>query len=119
MIEISNLLINYKCEFNDTNIKYMFQRLISALATSLNYSSYKEDYENISNILKDVCKWFINYQKTKSLSFVKEEDLKKNIYILYDLDGKYLSVDGIFIEESYEWILQLNILKNKEIKKGS
>ena len=119
MIKISNLLINYKCEFDDEQIKYMFQRLITSLATSSNYILYKEDNETINKILKSVCTWYISYQKTKTLKFIDEEDLNKNIDILYDLDGKYLSTDGIFIEESYEWILQLNILKNKEIKKDS
>lgn len=114
MIKISNLLINYKCEFDDKQIKYMFQRLITSLATSFNYSLYKEDNEIINKILKNVCTWYINYLKMKTLKFIDEEDLNKNIDILYDLDGKYLSVDGIFIEESYEWILQLKNIMKKE-----
>lgn len=114
MIKITNLLINYKCEFDDKQIKYMFQRLITSLATSYNYSLYREDNETINKILKTVCTWYINYQKAKTLKFIDEEDLNKNIDILYDLDGKYLSVDGIFIEESYEWILQLKNIMKKE-----
>jgi len=115
VIKISNLLINYKCEFDDKQIKYMFQRLITSLATSYNYILYKEDNEIINKILKNVCNWYISYLKTKTLKFIDEEDLNKNIDILYDLDGKYLSVDGIFIEESYEWILQLKNIMKKEV----
>ena len=106
--------IEYNTEYNDKQIKYLFQRLITALCLSSYYNLYEEDHSSIEEILYNACKWFETYLKEKTLKFVNESQLAKYEDILYELDGKYLSVDGLFIEEAYEWILQFKNMIKKE-----
>ncbi len=106
--------IEYNTEYNDKQIKYLFQRLITALCLSSHYNLYEEDHSSIEEILCNACNWFETYLKEQTFKFVNESQLAKYEDILYELDGKYLSVDGIFIEESYEWILQLKNMIKKE-----
>ena len=42
------LKIEYNTEFNDDQIKYLFQRLISELCLASYHESYKEDYKTLS-----------------------------------------------------------------------
>jgi len=106
--------IEYNTEYNDKQIKYLFQRLITAVCLANHYDLYEEDHSPIEEILSVICSWFNKYLKEKSLKFIEESQIDKYEDVLYELDGKYLSVDGLFIEDAYEWLLQLKNMIKKE-----
>ena len=113
------LIIKYNANLTYKEVCYAFQRLIFSLAMATSYDEYSEDKEELNNILNTVKKWFIMYNESKNLSLVSLNELEVIEKKLYDLDGKYLSSNGLYCEEAYEWILQLQILikkaKEKEI----
>ena len=109
----NDLVINYNTNPTNDNIYYAFQRLITPLSIATKFEPYKESWNEINDILNKIIEWSIEYDKNKDLSIINQADIKSIIDELYDLDGKYLSEDGLYMEEAYEWILQLkNILNN-------
>jgi len=105
---------------NDINnyekVDYTFQRLITSIAIASIYEPYKDSQKEFKEVLNIIIKWNINYDKTKDLSVIKLDEFKSVDKILYELDGKYLDSEGLYAEEAYEWILQLEILIQQFLK---
>ncbi len=108
------LIIEYDANYNDREINYMFQRLITPLAIGSKFEPYKEDHSLITETLNQIIEWAISYEDERTLSFIDNTTLKKYSDILYDLDGKYLSTKGIYMEDAYIWIEQLEVLAREE-----
>lgn len=111
----SELNITYNAIPNKENIYYAFQRLISSLAISTIFEPYKESHEEFNEILKVVCNWAIDYDKNYDLTRISLDEVKNVSDMLFELDNKYLSKEGLYVEDAYEWILQIEILLEKSI----
>ena len=60
--------------------------------------------------------WIVNYANTKDLSLINWNEFIKVRQKLFELDSKYLPIDGCYADEAYEWSLKLQILLEKLIK---
>lgn len=107
------LHIEYDAIPNRENINYAFQRLITNLAIATKFKPYQKSWNEFSRGLDLVTKWAIIYDQTKNLTQIDLEEIKKVDDILYDLDGMYLSTEGLYAEEAYEWLLQIDVLVKK------
>lgn len=99
------------------NVEYVFQRLLLSVIESTGFIPYEKSQDEYKKIAPIIIKWVIDYANTKDLLRI---DWDEFIYIrqqLFELDSKNLSVEGLYAEEAYEWMLQLQILLEK-IRKG-
>ena len=99
------------------NVEYVFQRLLLSVIESTGFQPYEKSHDEYKKIAPIIIKWVIEYANTKDLLLINWDEF---VYIrqqLFKLDSNNLSVDGLYSEEAYEWILQLQILLEK-IKKG-
>lgn len=110
------LIVEYDCKLERKQISYAFQRLITPLAVASYYEPYKDDWQEIKKVLEIVCKWEIAFEKDYKLADIYKEDLQYVDKVLYDLDGKYLSTAGIYMEDAYEWFIQICNLFEKSVK---
>ena len=99
------------------NVEYVFQRLLLSVIESTGFQPYEKSHDEYKKIASIIIKWVIEYANTKDLLRINWDEF---VYIrqqLFELDSNNLSVDGLYAEEAYEWMLQLQILLEK-IKKG-
>jgi len=110
-----NRILNIKYEVIPTkeNVDYAFQRLITNLVIATKFKEYQKSWQEFEEILNIVSKWAIIFDKTKSLQNIDLNELKYVENKLYDLDGEYLSIDGLYAEDAYIWIGQIQVLVNK------
>lgn len=99
------------------NIDYAFQRLLFALVESANYKEYENSKSDYEKILQIVIKWISDYINHNEILNIDEKEFYFIKEQLYHLDNMYLSSDGLYAEESYEWMIQLEILITKQNKK--
>ncbi len=92
------------------NITYAFQRLITPLVIATYFKPYKESWDKFNKVLHIVVNWAIIYDDTNDLSKIDFNQFKEIRQQLFELDSLYLSADGLYAEEAYEWFLQLQIL---------
>ena len=114
----NKLIVEYDCKLERKQISYAFQRIITPLAIASYYEPYKDDWQEIKKVLEIVCKWEIAFEKDYKLADIYKEDLQYVDKVLYDLDGKYLSTDGIYMEDAYIWFEQIAVLYNKQISEN-
>jgi len=110
-----NRILNIKYEVIPTkeNVDYAFQRLITNLVIATKFKEYQKSWQEFEEILNIVSKWAIIFDKTKILQNIDLNELKYVENKLYDLDGEYLSIDGLYAEDAYIWIGQIQVLVNK------
>lgn len=101
----------------EENIKFVFQKLIFDLVCGANFETYLGSKREIENILSIVTEWLAKFINTKSLSHIKYDDLLSLNERIYQLDDKYLSADGLYMEDAYEWIVQLQVIYEMVIEK--
>jgi len=109
----NKLIIYYEPRLTNENIEYVFQRLIFSITAASFLENYKCSKEQFNKILDIIRKWLAIYINKKSIS---EIDMNEFIFVrqqLFELDSKYISTDGFYAAECYEWILQLQILLEK------
>lgn len=95
------------------NIEYIFQRLIFAVLESFNYEPYKSTKKEWKEVLVVVIKWLSIYINSKDLLKIDQNEFNSIKKQLFEFDSMYLSVEGLYAEEAYEWILQLEIILEK------
>lgn len=101
------LIIKYEPKNEKKNIDYIFQKLITSLAMAFKSVIYIDDRDEIKYICDNLIEMAIIYDETKNLQKIDFKELELLESKLYDLDGKYLSSNGLYMEEAYEWVLQL------------
>lgn len=97
----------------EKNIEYIFQRLIFAVIEASNYEPYKTTRPEWEKILEIITKWLSIYINDKNLLEINWDEFLEIKEQLFQFDSKYLSADGLYAEEAYEWILQLEIILEK------
>lgn len=104
----------YKPIPTEQNIEYAFERLLLPIVESANYGEYKESHDKYNSILLIIIKWISSYVNTKTLKNIELNEFYEIKQQLFELDNKYLSFNELYAEEAYEWILQLQIIIEKE-----
>lgn len=110
------LTITYESIPTRANINYVFQKLVTSIIASTGFDLYEESHQEFKQILNTVMKWIVDYVNTENLNSI---DFNEFIIIrqqLFELDSKYLPIDGRYAEEAYEWALQLQVLLEKSYK---
>lgn len=97
----------------EKNIEYIFQRLIFAVIGASNYEPYKSTQSKWKEILKIIEEWLSIYINSKKLLEINLDEFKKIKQQLFEFDNEYLSTEGLYAEDAYEWILQLEIILEK------
>lgn len=62
--------------------------------------------------------WIEVYSNTKNLFYINQSDFKRIKDFLFDLDVKYMLEDEWYVQQLYEWYLQLGVLLEKMVVKG-
>lgn len=109
------LHITYSAIPTYENVSYAFERLITPITIATSFEPYRDSWEQFKVVLNIVKKWVIIYDKTKDLTKIDMKELKKVDDILYELDGKYLSTEGLYAENAYIWLGQIQILIKKTL----
>ena len=97
---------------SEENINYAFEKLIMPLTASTGYKYYEDVHNDFQEILKIVSNWLIIYVNTLNLNNINIEefnDVKTKLFELYEKN-----LGGYYIQDAYEWILQLELLINYE-----
>lgn len=105
--------MEYKPIATEENIEYAFQKLILAVMESMIYKPYAEDAHEYKNILMIIFQWLTDFVNNKNLKSINYNEFKNVQQKLFELDNKYLNADGLYAEDAYEWILQLEIILSK------
>lgn len=106
----------YEPVYNTKNIDYAFQKLLFSLTESINFREYVESKNEFQEILEVINKWINNYVNNNERLEIDKNEFENVKKRLFELDNKYLNIDGLYAEECYEWILQLEILMMKNSK---
>ncbi len=101
----------------EKNIEYALQRLLLALVESANYDEYSDSQNEYKMIIDRVINWIKIYVNEKDFKRINIKEVLEIRDQLYDLDNKYLSKNGLYAEDSYERILQFQIIVEKYLKK--
>lgn len=119
ILEDGNYIDNYNSSLTERDINCAFANVFMYLLEAVNFAPYKESKQQFDNVLQKVKKWYKSYCTFESLSFIDADELNNVDDILYELDGKYLTEDGLSAEMLYEWFIQLCVLieKSKERRK--
>jgi len=95
------------------NIEVVFQKLIFSLASASGYKEYEKSHQDLKHILDVVINWIIIYSNTKDLNQINKRVIINIKQRLFELDGEYLLKDEWYIQQAYEWLLQLELLIEK------
>lgn len=109
----NKLVVYYEPNLTNENIEYVFQRLIFSITAATFFENYKYSKEQFNKILDIIRNWLAIYINTKSISKIDFNEFISIRQQLFELDSKYISCDGFYAAECYEWILQLQILLEK------
>ncbi len=113
------LTITYEAFPTKENINYAFQKLVTPIIAATGYKPYQESQQDFKQILDTVTDWIILYANTNDLSKINWDEFINIRQRLFDLDSKYLPLDGCYAEEAYEWAIQLQVLLEKSNKGGN
>jgi hypothetical protein len=106
----------YEPIYNTKNIEFVFQKLLFSLIESINFKEYIDSKEEFQEILEVINKWINNYVNNNEILEIDKNEFENVKKRLFELDNKYLNIDGLYAEECYDWILQLEILMMKNSK---
>lgn len=109
------LHITYRSIPTYENVSYAFERLIIPITIATSFEPYRDSWEQFNIVLDIVKKWVIIYDTTKDLTKIDVNEIKKVDSILYELDGKYLSTEGLYAENAYIWFGQIQVLIKKAL----
>lgn len=115
----NKLIINYEPNLTEKNIEYVFQRLLFSIVSASGFELYTESMNEFDKILNIVKKWIVIYANTKDISKIDWNEFVLVRQQLFELDSRYISVDGFYAAECYEWILQLQVLLEKSFVEGN
>lgn len=111
--------INLQNDYGNTS--NLFIRLIGYLNLILQFKSYEEDYNKYNKILNFINEWAVQYEKTRNLKFINNEDLKSIYEIADDLQTKYICNNKLGSESEFSdyvlnllWDLRIIYKKNIE-----
>lgn len=91
--------MDIECSYG--NVSNIFVRMIGYLNLILQFESYQEDHGEYGNILNIINKWAVQYEQSRNLNFISNNDLV-NIYDkLDDLQTKYICNDKMGSESEY------------------
>lgn len=112
----NNIKYKLKCD-----IEIAFARLIGPLSIMSVLNSYKEDSQEIKEILNIVINWGACFQEKNDLTFITSEKLLDIYYKLESLKDKYLYNDKIGDESELSdeitiWMWELMELRKKSIE---
>lgn len=114
-VNSKELHITYSAIPTYENVSYAFERLITPITIATSFEPYKDSWEQFNIVLDIIKKWVIIYDKTKDLTKIDVDEIKEVECILYDLDGKYLSTEGLYAENAYIWLGQIQVLIKKAL----
>lgn len=109
------LYITYSAIPTYENVSYAFERLITPITIATSFEPYKDSWKQFNIVLDIIKKWAIIYDTTKDLTKIDVNEIKKVDDILYELDSKYLSIEGLYAENAYIWLGQIQVLIKKSL----
>jgi len=108
-------------ENNYGNISNIFIRLIGYLNLILKFDSYKDDYNEYKEILEFINKSAIEYETSRSLNFINNDELIKYYEKADELQTKYICNNKMGSESEFSdyvlnlmWDLRVMYKKNME-----
>lgn len=105
------------------DIQVAFARLIGPLSIMSVLESYKEEHEEIKELLNIIIKWGADFELKQTLSFISREDILNVYYRLDELKDKFLfdnrlGNEGELSDEVVIWMWAIMELRKKQIEGG-
>ena len=92
----------------------IFQKIVYNLIECISFEEYKESRKKFEEILVCVRKWISDYVNNSEVLNIDSDDLEKVRKDIEDLDSYYISYNGLYVEDLYEWIMQLCVVNIKK-----
>ena len=95
------------------NIDIIFQKIVYNLIECISFEEYSESKKKFEEILVKVRQWIADYVNNFEVLNINSDELENVRKDIEDLDNYYIMHNGLYVEDLYEWMIQLCVVNIK------